>query len=41
MEEHERVAGQMFERNLDDIPRPRESCMSMSHAPLALETSRP
>jgi hypothetical protein len=40
MEEQEQVTLQMLERDRDDVPSARKSCMSMSHAPFGLQTSR-
>jgi hypothetical protein len=41
MEEQERVTRQVLERKVDNIPSPREPCMSVSYAPLGLKPPRP
>ena len=41
MEEQERVATQMLERDSDDVPSAREPGMRVSYPPFELEASRP
>ena len=41
MKEQERIAGQVLERDPDDVPRAREACVSVSYAPFGLETPPP
>jgi hypothetical protein len=41
MEEQKRVLSQVLQRNSDDIPGPREPCMSVSDASFRLKAPRP
>lgn len=41
MQEHERIARQVFERSVDNIARPREQRRRVSYPPFRLKAARP